>query len=109
MRGEPSAIGEVIKRLLAGWGVDHPEAWVRVRDEWADLVGEPWATQARPMTLRRGVLVVEAITPAAVGILRYGVGGLQLRLEKALGRGLISEIEVRPPPRRGIGGVGRLR
>jgi hypothetical protein len=48
-----------------------------------------------------GKLVVEAASPQAVAMLRYGTTGLAHRLNAQLGDDVISEVVVKPPSRQG--------
>lgn len=95
----PQRLGEVLRRVLDSLGASDPEVWERVCAEWEAVAGSPWDRHARPVSLTRGVLVVEAATPAAVSLLRYGVGGLRSRLQERFGPEVVGEVEVRPPSR----------
>ncbi|GIU93257.1 MAG: hypothetical protein KatS3mg011_2163 [Acidimicrobiia bacterium] len=108
MRREPTAIGDLIRRVLGGLGLDDPTTWEALRRDWSELAGAPWDRLARPLSLRRGLLVVEAASPAAVGVLRYGLDGLRQRLESSLGEGTVREVELRPPPRSHLGDHRRI-
>lgn len=104
VRRDPAPLGDLIRRILDGLGVGDLEQWQRMREEWADVVGTPWDRQARPIALADGVLTVEAITPSAVGVLRYGTRGLVERLCEHYGEGVVTDVRLRPPP-----GPGRSR
>ena len=97
---EPAPLGDLVRDLLDRLGVADPTTWNTVQEEWERVAGEPWATQARPVSLRAGHLTVEAIAPPAVAVLRYGCASLVARLEAELGEGVVTEITVRPPARR---------
>jgi predicted nucleic acid-binding Zn ribbon protein len=76
--------------------------WKRLVTEWESLSGEPWSTMSRPVALTRSVLLVEAVSPAAVSLLRFGAAGLAERLNQALGAAVIEEIKLRAPGRSGV-------
>lgn len=99
MRGrhEPARLGDVIRSILAGLGVGDLNQWQQICDEWTDVVGTPWDRQAKPVALTDGVLTVEAITPAAVGVLRYGTRGLIERLCVRYGDGVVTDVRLRSP------------
>ncbi len=97
---EPARLGDVLRGLLGRLGVPDPDLWNRIEQEWESLAGEPWDRLARPLALTGHVLVVEARSPAAVGMLRYGTAGLKARLDGALGLGVVTEVRVRAPGRR---------
>jgi hypothetical protein len=99
MRGrrDPAPLGDVLRVILGRLGVGDLEQWNRIRDEWTDVAPAPWNGQAKPLSFTDGVLVVEAITPAAVGILRYGIAGLQQALSARYGEGVVREVRLRSP------------
>lgn len=101
LRREPAPLGDLIRRILDGLGVGDLDQWKRICDEWPDVVGVPWNRQARPISLTDGVLTVEAMTPAAIGVLRYGTKGLIERLGERYGEGVVTEVRLRPPAGRG--------
>ncbi len=96
---DPASLGDVLRSVLRRLGVADLELWRRIESEWGELAGSPWDAHARPASLTDGVLVVEAASPAAVSLLRYGVAGLHGRLAERLGEGVVTEIVVRPPRR----------
>lgn len=99
MRGgrDPAPLGDVLRVILGRLGVGDLEQWNRIRDEWTEVAPPPWGGQAKPLSLTDGVLVVEAVTPAAVGILRYGIAGLQQALSATYGDGVVREVRLRSP------------
>lgn len=98
-RSEPLPIDDTLRRLLDRLGVVEAPLWTRIRDDWADLAGSPWATQTTPVGMHGRKLVLEAISPQAVAMLRYGTTGLTHRLNAQLGDGVVSEVVVKPPSR----------
>lgn len=97
---EPAPLGDLVKQLLTRLGVPDLSTWREVEQRWEALAGEPWASQARPVSLQDGLLVVEAESGPAVALLRYGENSLVKRLEDTLGNGVVKEVRVRPPSRR---------
>jgi hypothetical protein len=98
-KSEPLPIDETLRRLLDRLGVVEASLWNRIRDEWVSLSGSPWATQTTPVGMHGRRLVVEATSPQAVAMLRYGTAGLAHRLNAQLGDDVISEVVVKPPSR----------
>ena len=96
---DPAPLRDVLSGLLGRLGVGDLARWRRIEEEWADLAGEPWSTQAVPLSLNGSVLVVEARSPMALSLLRYGVAGLVARLDEHLGAGVVTEVRVRAPGR----------
>jgi hypothetical protein len=102
-RRDPAPLGDVIRTILDRLGVGDLDLWERIRREWTDVVGPPWDRQTMPIALTDGILTVEAITPAAIGVLRYGTKGLAETLCDRYGDGVIAEVRLRPPSGRGRG------
>jgi hypothetical protein len=100
-RSEPIPIDDTIKRLMERLGVVDSSTWNRIRDEWAELSGTPWAVQTSPIGMHAGKLVLQAMSPQAVAMLRYGTIGLTHRLNAQLGEGTVTEVIVKPPSRSG--------
>jgi hypothetical protein len=100
-RRDPLPLGDVLKGILERLGVGDLNQWQKIQDEWVEVAPSPWDRQSRPVALSDGVLVVEAVSPAAVGILRYGVTGLEQRMAERYGEGVVREVKLRSPgPRR---------
>lgn len=92
-------IDDALRRLMDRLGVVEASVWNRIHDEWAELSGTPWATQTTPIGMHGKKLVLEASSPQAVGMLRYGTSGLAHRLNAQLGDGTVAEVVVKPPSR----------
>lgn len=91
------ALGAALRRM----GLAEPGLMLELTEEWATIAGEPWATQAVPLYVRGGVLVVESVDRAGGAFLRYGVSELESRLDARFGPGTITKVEIRPPGRPG--------
>ena len=100
-RSEPLPIDDTLKRLLDRLGVVEASVWNRIRDDWDELSGSPWATQTTPVGMHGNKLVLEASSPQAVAMLRYGTTGLAHRLNAQLGADVVAEVVVKPPSRQG--------
>ena len=100
-RSEPLPIDDTLKRLLERLGVVEASVWNRIRDDWVELSGSPWATQTTPVGMHGNKLVLEASSPQAVAMLRYGTTGLAHRLNAQLGDDVVAEVVVKPPSRQG--------
>ena len=99
MSSEIRRLSDVLQTVLGRLGVGDLSVWRRLETEWDELAGEPWDRHSRPASLSAGTLVVEAASPAAVSILRYGTAGLVHRLGEVFGEGVVREVKVRPPMR----------
>lgn len=100
-RSEPIPIDATLRRLMDRLGVVDSSIWNRIRDEWVELAGTPWSVQTSPVGMHGGKLVLEAVSPQAVALLRYGTTGLTHRLNTQLGDDIVTEVVVKPPPRSG--------
>ncbi len=98
-RAEMKPLGDVLGGLLSKLGVSDLTKWEHLRDDWGDIVAEPWKSQARPITIRGNTLVVEAISTTSVSLLKYGVSSLVEALGRDLGEGVVTEVVVRNPKR----------
>jgi hypothetical protein len=91
-----AALADVLHRL----GMAPVEVLVDLEEHWDEIAGEPWVGASRPVVLRDGELVVEAVSGPAAGLLRYAVGELHRRLDTRLGPGTVDRVTVRLPDRR---------
>ena len=96
---QPESIESLLEAVLGRLGVPAPSVFNQVAYAWAEVAGEPWASQSTPLYIRQKELVVEASAPAFVSMLRYGVGDLMRRLDEALGAGFVESVRVVPPGR----------
>ncbi|CAN5872474.1 hypothetical protein BH23ACT5_BH23ACT5_07000 [soil metagenome] len=94
-----AALGDALRKL----GLAEPAVMLELSRDWADLAGEPWASQARPLYVKGRVLVIEANVPSGVAFLRYGAAELERRLGDRFGPDTVSSVEIRPPSRRSGG------
>lgn len=99
-RREPAALADVLRTILDRLGVGDLDLWERIRREWPEVVDAPWDRQAKPVSLAGGVLTVETVTPAAVGVLRYGTKGLAEKLCQRYGEGVVTDVRLRAPDHR---------
>lgn len=97
---EPRPIGEVLQTLIARYRLADPDTWTRLQREWDTVTGHPWSGRSVPRSLQGGELVVEASSPPAVSMLRYGVSALIERLCEEYGDGVVTSVRVVPPRRR---------
>lgn len=96
---EPKPIGELLRTLMERYRLVDPDTWTRLRNEWDTVAGQPWSGRTTPLSLKNGELVVEAVTPAAVSMLRYGVVSLMEKLGAEYGDGVVTSVRVIPPTR----------
>jgi hypothetical protein len=97
---DPKPIGELLQTLMERYRLVDPDTWTRLHTEWDSMVGHPWSGRSVPLSLKGRELVVEAVSPAAVSMLRYGIGSLLERLAEELGPDVVTSVRVIPPHRR---------
>lgn len=90
-----SSVGDLFRKI----GLPDPLVMSQITDDWDSVAGEPWAGRSRPIIIKGSTLIVEASTPSLVAFLRYAVSDLEEKLETLVGKGIIENIEVRPPAR----------
>lgn len=88
-------IGDMLSPFLEKLGLARPDAAVRISSEWAQVAGEPWATQGTPVGLRDGELVVDVRDAATLSILKYRTGELLKRLDEQVGEGTVEVVRLR--------------
>jgi predicted nucleic acid-binding Zn ribbon protein len=91
----PGRVGAPLDRLLRHLGAPKVETVRSLFDRWPDAVGEQVASQASPISLRDGVLVVGVDDPAWATQLRFLEGELLTRLAAEFGADEVTSIEVR--------------
>lgn len=91
------SMGHLLGPTLARLGIEDLPTMLALIDEWDELAGAAWAGRGRPLIVRRGTLVVEAESAAAVRLLRYGEQDLLRALQARFGPNSITAIEVVPP------------
>ena len=94
----PAPLGQPLDRLLRNLGAPRAKAVRSVFDDWAEVVGEQVASHARPVSLRRGRLVVAVPDAAWATQLRFLERQLLDRLAEAFGDGEVTAIDVRVRP-----------
>jgi hypothetical protein len=97
---QPEPIEGMLESLLARLGLPAPSVSKYLADGWDEMAGAPWAEQTKPLFIREGELVIEAISPALVGMLRYAIGDLMRRLDEQLGEGVVETVRVVGPNQR---------
>ena len=97
--GDLTSFESTVADLFRRMGMPDPTALAELVNDWDRIAGEPWAGRSKPLTVEGSTLVVEASSPSQVAFLRYAVSDLVERLETLMGKGIIADIDVRPPPR----------
>ena len=93
--GDPTPVGPVLDRLLAGLGAPPADILSTLFDRWSELAGSPLADHGVPTSLEGGVLVVKVREPLWSTEWRYRQGEVLRRCDEGLGEGVVTRIEVR--------------
>jgi predicted nucleic acid-binding Zn ribbon protein len=93
--GDPTPVGPVLDRLLAGLGAPPAAAVTALFERWNELAGLPLADHAVPGSLEAGVLVVKVDDPLWATEWRYRQGEVLRRCDDLLGPGVVARIDVR--------------
>lgn len=88
-------IGAGLERLLRDMGMPRLFDVVRLADEWAESVGEPFASLSEPVGYREGELVISVADGAAASLLKFRVGDLVERLGERYGPGTVTSVRIR--------------
>jgi hypothetical protein len=97
---QPEPLERLLEGLLHKLGLPSPSVSRSLDEGWDEMAGPPWTGQTRPLFIRGGELVVEAISPALVCLLRYATGDLMRRLDEQLGEGVVDTVRVVGPNQR---------
>ena len=91
------AMDGLVAKALQKLGIERLDVTLVLFDEWATLVPEPWSSQAVPLLLKGGEVLVEARSPQVVSLLRYAVGDLLRTLDQRFGEGVVGSVKVQAP------------
>jgi predicted nucleic acid-binding Zn ribbon protein len=94
---DPVAFGAAIQRLLDERGWQREAAGAGLLARWEQAVGAEIADHCRPLSLTRGVLVLQAESTAWASQLRLLQSSLLARLEQVTGAGVVQRIVVQGP------------
>jgi predicted nucleic acid-binding Zn ribbon protein len=92
---DPARLGPSLDRVAKRLGAPSAKALSGLFVRWADLVGDGIAAHATPVSLRRGVLLVEVDSNAWATQLRYMTTELVAKCCEELGDGAVKKIELR--------------
>lgn len=91
--------GDALEMTLQKLGLGEPAVMLEIRREWEALAGVRWSSQAVPLYLQKGVLVVEVRDRSAMAFLRYSVADLERRLVDRFGREVVQRVDLMAPTR----------
>ncbi len=68
---DPERLRRPLGALAFALGIDDPDAFVFIFNEWEQIVGPEVAGRCRPVSLKKGVLKLKTGSPGWAGQLRY--------------------------------------
>jgi predicted nucleic acid-binding Zn ribbon protein len=92
---EPRRISESLDQVTRRLGGPSTDVLAKIFGHWAELVGPDIAAHARPLSLRRGELVLVVDHPAWAGQLRFMTGDLLAKIGEATGSAEVRQIRIR--------------
>ena len=92
---DPGGLGPSLDRVAKRLGAPTAKALSGLFVRWEQMVGAGIAAHAKPVSLRRGVLVVDVDSNAWATQLRYMTSELVAKCCEELGDGAVKQIEVR--------------
>ncbi len=91
-------ISSGVARMLRKLGMGDVQVLLELKEDWDTIAGRPWAGASRPIGITAGELVVEALEPGAVSMLRYATGALVKAVDDRFGKGQVDRVKVIAPP-----------
>lgn len=92
---DPARLGASLDRVAKRFGAPSARAFSGLFTQWDEMVGPGIAAHAQPVSLRRGVLVVDVDSNAWATQLRYMTSELVAKCCEELGDNAVKKIEVR--------------
>ena len=88
-------VGDGLERMLRALGMPEAIDVATLVDGWAEVAGEPFASQSRPVSFGRGELTLEVFDGAVASLLKYRVGDLVDRLARRFGEGRVTSVRIK--------------
>lgn len=95
IRRDPEEITDVLGTIIERVGTGANLAANTLVKEWATIAPVRWKEEARPVGIRRGVLLVEVSSGASATLLRHDTAALLSRVSDRLGSGVVEAVRVR--------------
>jgi len=92
---DPARLGPSLDKVAKRLGAPNATALSGLFHRWTELVGPSIASHAKPVSLRRGQLLVEVDSSAWATQLRFMTTELVERCCAELGEGAVKEIQLR--------------
>jgi predicted nucleic acid-binding Zn ribbon protein len=96
-RGDPMPFGAAISRLMADRGWTDEAKIARVTGDWPSIVGPEIADHCQAVSLREGVLTIEAESTAWATQVQFLTRKVLARIAESVGRDVVTKLIVRGP------------
>ena len=93
----PQPVGRALDEFVASSGWSTQTAVARVTQEWAQIVGPALADHVIPGEFAEGRLTLHAESTAWATQVRLLLPGIQQALDRALGSGVVTALDIRGP------------
>lgn len=93
----PQPVGRVLKEFVTASGWSTQAAVARVTQEWPSIVGPELADHVAPGEFDDGRLVLQADSTAWATQVTLLLPGIQQALDRALGPGVVTRLDIRGP------------
>ena len=91
---DPTPLGDLLPKLVAGRGWAERMALGRLRESWPSVVGDLISSRSEPVKLARGVLTVRADGGAWASELTLLATSVASKADAFLGGGAVREVRV---------------
>ncbi len=92
--GDAVSIGDVVDRLMEEGVFSRGMPIATLASRWPELVGERLAKATQPVTLERGVLIVEASDGPWGAQAKFLADAIRAKADEALGQGSVTSVRV---------------
>lgn len=93
----PQPVGQALDEFVTASGWSTPAAVARLTQEWPGIVGPELADHVRPGEFSEGRLTLHAESTAWATQVKLLLPGIQQALDRALGPGVVTRLDIRGP------------
>jgi len=88
----PKKIGDIVNKVLKNWGLGRKGKEQQVFQVWKEALGEPLASNLRPLFIAQGSLVIGVRDSAWMQELQFMKKEIKQKLNRKLGPGTVREV-----------------
>ena len=94
---EMVSVSADVSGITAGLGIPPISLLVELYEIWPDLAGPRWGSMTRPVVVRHGELIIEAVDHRIVRWFRYDTEQLMDRIAAHFGGGFVIKVRIVSP------------